>query len=248
MGVMYVLWLREVKRYVRSRTQLIASLGHPILYLMVLGFGLEPVFQASGRGSYLQFVTPGVIGMAILFTTTFAGLGVLWDRRFGFLKETLVAPVPRAYIVLGRMCGGATIAVIQGLFVLLACLLAGFRPSSGRALALAPVFMVLIAVAFGALATAIGAVLRDVQGFQLVMNLLIVPIYFLSGALFPLTDLPAALAVATRIDPLSYGIDGLRMAFVGTSQFSAMTNLSVLGVTTVVFLGLGTYAFSKIEP
>jgi len=120
-AVVYILWLREVKRYLRSRPQVIASLGQPLLYLVVLGFGLGPVFEQAGRGSYLQFVAPGVIGMGILFTSIFSGFGLLWDRQFGFLKETLVAPVPRLQIMVGRTLGGATITMIQGTIVLTVC-------------------------------------------------------------------------------------------------------------------------------
>ena len=109
MRVIYILWLREVKKYLRSRTQIVASLGSPIMYLGVLGFGLGPVFQRAGEGSYLQFMAPGVIGMAVLFTSMFSGIALLFDRQFGFLKETLVAPVPRIWIMIGRTLGGATI-------------------------------------------------------------------------------------------------------------------------------------------
>src|ERR671937_1786131 len=121
MAAIYILWLREVKRYLRSRPQIIASLGQPLLYLLVLGFGLGPVFQKSGEGSYLQFLAPGVVGMSILFTSIFSGVGLLWDRQFGFLKETLVAPVPRLQVMVGRTLGGATTAKIQGTLVLAVC-------------------------------------------------------------------------------------------------------------------------------
>ena len=109
MAAIYILWLRELKRYSRSRAQVVASLGQPLLYLLVLGFGLGPVFQKAGQGSYLQFVAPGVIGMSVLFTSIFSGIGLLWDRQFGFLKETLVAPVPRLQIMVGRTLGGAVV-------------------------------------------------------------------------------------------------------------------------------------------
>jgi len=246
-AVVGILWLREVKRYMRSRTQVIASLGQPLLYLLVLGFGLGPVFQRSGQGSYLQFVAPGVIGMGILFTSVFSGIGLLWDRQFGFLKETLVAPVPRLQIMVGRTLGGATIALIQGTLVLTVCVVAGFRPQHVAGLPLAVVFMALIAIVFSALGTAIGSTLRDMQGFQLIMNFLIMPIFFLSGALFPLANLPLALTVATRLDPLSYGIDGLRGAFLGLSQFGPALSVSVLVVVAWCFLVLGAYSFSKIQ-
>ena len=114
MNAIYILWLRELRRYVRSRAQVVASLGQPVLYLITLGFGLGPVFQKAGQGSYLQFVAPGVIAMSILFSSVFSGMGLLWDRQFGFLKETLVAPVPRIQIVLGKALGAATVALLQG--------------------------------------------------------------------------------------------------------------------------------------
>src|SRR5271169_5777444 len=127
MSAIYILWLRELKRYTRSRTQIIASLGQPMLYLLVLGFGLGPVFQRAGYGSYFQFIAPGVIGMSVLFSSIFSGLGLLFDRQFGFLKETLVAPVPRIQVMFGRTLGGATVAILQGLLIATVCFIAGFR-------------------------------------------------------------------------------------------------------------------------
>jgi ABC-2 type transport system permease protein len=246
-AVIYVLWLREVKRYLRSRAQIIASLGQPLMYLLVLGFGLGPVFAQAGRGSYLQFVAPGVIGMGILFTAIFSGIGLLWDRQFGFLKETLVAPVPRLHIMVGRTLGGATIAMLQGTLVLVVCLLAGFRPQSYPTLPLALVYMALISIVFAAFGTAIGSGLRDMQGFQFIMNFLVMPIFFLSGALYPLTNLPRALAVATRIDPLTYGIDGLRGTLIGVAEIGLPTDAIVLAVMASLFLGLGAWSFSRIQ-
>lgn len=247
MAVIYILWLREVKKYLRSRPQIIASLGQPLMYLLALGFGLGPVFQKSGQGSYIQFIAPGVISMAILFTSIFSGVGLLWDRQFGFLKETLVAPVPRLQIMIGRTLGGATIAVIQGTLVLIACLIAGFRPHGWQALAFAPIFMMLMAIVFASLGTTIGSTLRDMQGFQLIMNFLVMPIFFLSGALFPLNNLPKALAIATHIDPLAYGIDGLRGAMIGMSHFGLAVDGAVLAVVACCFLVLGGWTFSKIQ-
>src|SRR6187402_1251195 len=165
MSAIYILWLRELKRYSRSRAQIVASLGQPLLYLLVLGFGLGPVFEKAGQGSYLQFVAPGVIGMSVLFSATFSGIGLLWDRQFGFLKETLVAPVSRGHLMLGRTMGGATVALLQGLLIFVVCVLAGFRPVSMLQLPMAFVFVALIAIVFAALGTSIGSVLQDMQGF-----------------------------------------------------------------------------------
>jgi len=247
MNAIYILWLRELKRYIRSRAMIVASLGQPLLYLLVLGFGFGPVFQRAGNGNYIQFVAPGVVGMSVLFTSIFSGIGLLWDRQFGFLKETLVAPVPRITVMIGKTLGGATVAVIQGLLVLIICLIAGFRPVNWLTLPFALVFMILTAIVFAGLGVAIGSVLQDIQGMQLIMNFLVLPIFFLSGALFPLNDLPAVLKVVTRIDPLSYGIDGLRYVLIGSSQFEPALSVGVLCVVALLFLGLGSYSFSKIQ-
>jgi ABC-2 type transport system permease protein len=229
------------------RAQIVGSLAQPALYLLVLGFGFGAVFQQAGQGSYLQFIAPGIIAMGVLFTSIFSGIGLLWDRQFGFLKETLVAPVPRLQIMAGHTLGGATIAIIQGALVLIVCMLVGFRPASWAAVPLALMFMALTAVVFAALGTAIGSTLKDMQGFQLIMNFLIMPIFFLSGALFPLANLPTALTIATRLDPLAYGVDGLRGAFIGVSEMGFLVDVSVLGALAALFLVLGAWAFSKIQ-
>jgi ABC-2 type transport system permease protein len=247
MNAIYILWLREVKKYSRSRVQIIASLGQPLLYLLVLGFGLGPVFQKAGGGSYLQFMAPGIVGMAVLFTSVFSGIALLWDRQFGFLKETLVAPVPRIYVMIGRTLGGATVAMLQGALIVVVCLIAGFRPVSLIGIPLGFAFMALIAIVFAALGTSIGSSLQDMQGFQLIMNFLVLPIFFLSGALFPLNNLPKALGFVTKLDPLSYGVDGLRAALIGASHFGATVDAVVLAVVAVGLLGLGAWRFSKIE-
>jgi ABC-2 type transport system permease protein len=247
MSAIYILWLRELKRYVRSRAQIAASLGQPMLYLLVLGFGLGPVFQRAGNGSYFQFVAPGVIGMSVLFSSIFSGLGLLWDRQFGFLKETLVAPVPRLQIMAGKTLGGATVALIQGLLVTVVCVIAGFRPVHLAMVPLAFVFLALIAVVFAALGVAIGSSLQDMQGFQLIMNFLVLPIFFLSGALFPLNGLPKLLVYVTAADPLTYGIDGMRSVLLGLTHFGVLTDLIVLTAVGSVLLVIGAQRFSKIE-
>ena len=247
MRVIYILWLREVKKYLRSRTQIIASLGSPIMYLGVLGFGLGPVFQRAGEGSYLQFMAPGVIGMTVLFTSMFSGIALLWDRQFGFLKETLVAPVPRLWIMAGRTLGGATVEMIQGILIFVVGHVAGFRPTSVLALPLALLVLALTAVVFAALGTAIGSSLKDMQGFQLVMNFMVMPIFFLSGALYPLSNLPRVLAWLTRIDPLTYGVDGVRGALIGSTHFGVPTDIAALSAVAVLLLGFGAWRFSKIE-
>jgi ABC-2 type transport system permease protein len=247
MSAIYILWLRQIKRYVRSKPRIIASLGQPLLFLIALGFGFGPIYQQAGQGSYMQFLAPGVIGMTVLFSAIFSGIELIWDRQFGFLKETLVAPVPRILIMIGRTLGGATVAMMQGMIVVAICFAAGFRITNYTGLPLAFLFMLLIAVMFTALGTAIASVLSDFQGFQLVMNFLVMPIFFLSGALFPLANVPRVLQIVAGVDPLSYGVDGLRASLTGTAHFGMSWDIVVLAVVTSALLGGGSYLFSKIQ-
>ena len=247
MSAVYALWLRELRRYYRSRAQIFASLGQPLLYLIALGFGLGPVFQKAGKGNYLQFVAPGIIAMTTLFSSVLSGIGLLWDRQFGFLKETLVAPVPRIQVMLGRTLGAATVACVQGLLVAVVCFIAGFRITNWAAVPGALLFLMLIAALFAALGTSIGSVLQNIQGFQLIMNFLVLPIFFLSGALYPLDNLPRALAAVTSLDPLAYGVDGLRAMLLGASHFGPLFDVLVLVPLTVIVLFIGSRLFSKIE-
>ena len=246
MQAIYILWLRELKRYFRSRARMIGSLGQPLLFLLALGFGLGPVFQRAGQGNYFQFLAPGVISMSLLFTAIFGGIQVIWDRQFGFLKETLVAPVPRISIMLGKTLGGATIAVIQGCIVFLLTLLLGFHPYIAS-LPLMLLFMILIAIFFTGVGIAIASTLQDIQGFQIIMNFLVQPLFFLSGALYPLKNLPKVFAMITAIDPLTYGVDGIRGSLSGVSHFGFSYDILILGILTIITLSVGAFLFSKIQ-
>ncbi len=247
MDTIGILWLRQIKRYLRSRSRIVGSLGQPLLFLVALGFGLGPVYRRAGDGSYLQFLAPGIISMGILFTAIFTGMEIIWDRQFGFLKETLVAPVSRLEIMVGRTLGGATVATLQGVLVFLICLAVGFRVSSWALVPLALGFMFLIALLFTALGTALASRLEDMQGFQLIMNFLVMPIFFLSSALFPLAGLPKGVLACAVADPLTYGVDGLRGALLGSAQFSLGLDFAVLAGLTLLALWLGARMFSKIQ-
>lgn len=239
--------MRQIKRYLRSKSRMIGSLGQPILFLIALGFGLGPIFKRAGGGNYIDFLAPGVIAQGVLFTAIFSGIELIWDRQFGFLKETLVAPVSRFQIMLGKTLGGATIAMFQGIIIFLLTLIIGFRPDNLMLLPLFFVALFLIALLFTALGTAIASMLEDFQGFQLIMNFLVMPLFFLSGALFPLDGLPNFLKIITRINPLSYGVDSLRATLIGTSTFSLSFDLLILGVLSSIILAIGSYLFSRIE-
>jgi ABC-2 type transport system permease protein len=246
MKAIYIMWLRQLKRYWRSKGRMIGALGQPLLFLVALGFGFGPIYAKAGAGDYLQILAPGVIAMTILFTSMFNGIEVIWDRQFGFLKETLVAPVPRYQIMLGKTLGGATVAIIQALLVLLVTLLIGFKPDF-ILFPMAILFMFLIAFLFTALGIAIASQLEDMQAFPIIMNFIIMPIFFLSGAMFPLNELSGAIGVITRFNPLSYGVDGLRGSLTGVYHLGAFMDVSVLAVCLIIVGFIGTYLFSKVE-
>jgi ABC-2 type transport system permease protein len=212
-----------------------------------LGYGLGSVFKAAGQGNYLEYLAPGIIGMSIIFSAIFNGMQVIWDRQFGFLKETLVAPVSRLSIMFGRTLGGATVATLQGILVLIVVIIAGFRPASWFSILPAILVMLLVGLLFSALGMMIASLLKDMQGFQLIMNFLVMPLFFLSGAIFPLTSVPDALKLIARADPLSYGIDAMRYFLIQQSTYGLTLDLAVVGGITVLFLGLGSYFFSRIQ-
>ncbi len=247
MSTIYIMWLREMKRFFRSKSRIVGALGQPLLFLVSLGYGLGSVFSAAGQGNYIEFLVPGIIGMSIIFTSIFNGMQVIWDRQFGFLKETLVAPVSRLSIMLGRTLGGATVATLQGCLVFVLTLFIGFHPVNWALLPAAILVMLLVASLFSALGMMVASLLRDMQGFQLIMNFLVMPLFFLSGALFPLKNAPTALKLVAYIDPLSYGIDAMRALLINVSTYGLGLDLAVLSGITLLFLALGSYFFSKIQ-
>jgi ABC-2 type transport system permease protein len=248
MGVIYTIWLRNMKRYLRSRSRIIGSLGMPLFFLLILGFGLNSVVTGPhmGRG-YVAFIVPGIVSMTVLFTSMFAGIQIIWDKQFGFLKETLVAPVPRLQIMLGQTLGGATTALIQGFIILMVSLLMGVRPVGAAGVALAMGYMILIGVGFTALGIAIASRLNDMHGFQLIMNFVIFPIFGLSGALFPIGGLPLWLRSLTLIDPLTYGVEGIRYGLTGAAQMSPLASAAALGAFTTAMVVLGAGLFRRVQ-
>ena len=247
MSAVYILWKRELIRYFRSKARLVGSLGQPLLFLVALGFGLGPIFQRAGQGNYFQFLGPGVVCMGILFTGVFAGIQVIWDRQFGFLKETLVAPISRFEIMFGKTLGGATVAFIQGSFVLALTMLVGFRVQNLLLIPLALIAMFLIALFFTALGISIASILEDMQGFQLIMNFVVQPVFFLSGALFPLTGVVSFLSIIAYFNPLAYGVDAVRGSLTGVTHFGLPMDFSVLAILCLIILVIGSILFSRVE-
>ncbi|ABE51382.1 ABC transporter permease [Methanococcoides burtonii] len=248
MDIIYTIWLRNVKRYLRSKSRLLGSLGMPVFFLLVLGFGLNSVVVLPGmEQGYIGFIIPGIISMSVLFTSVFSGMEIIWDKQFGFLKETLVAPVSRTEIMLGQTFGGATTAVIQGLIIFILSVFMGLKISSIPGFVIAIVFMVLIGLSFAAFGIAIASRMEDMHGFQLIMNFVIFPIFGLSGALFPIDSLPANMRFLTLLDPLTYGVEGIRYGLLESSQIDPVISFVVLSGFTILMVVIGSYLFRKIN-
>ncbi len=245
-STIYTLWLREMKKFVRNKSRLVGSMAFPLLFLVVLGTGFSGFFQYRSGVSYAQFIGPGIIGMTLLFSSMFGGLSVLWDRQFGFLKEILVAPVSRVSIMAGKTIGTVTTSMIKGCLLLAALAIAGLVRVDLFGMLAALVFMFVISAAFVALGIAAAALMSDPHGFQLIMNFLIMPVFFLSGALFPLEGIPQWLSILTKINPLTYGIDGMRFALGGPYEFSPVLDLAILMVFSVVATLVGAFLFERM--
>lgn len=248
MDIIYTIWLRNMIRYTRSKSRIIGSISMPLFFLLFLGFGLNSVVDIPQFGeNYLQFLIPGMVAMSVLFTSVFSGIQIIWDKQFGFLKETLVAPVSRLEIMLGQTIGGATTAVLQGIMIMVISLFLGLHVESLTGFLIALGFMVLIGISFTAFGIAIASRMDDMTGFQLIMNFVIFPIFGLSGALFPISSLPSWLAPVTMVDPLTYGVEGIRYGLTGVSQISPMISLGVIGGFACLMTVIGTLLFRKIS-
>ena len=247
MDVVYILWLRQMKRYIRSRSRVLGAIGQPILFLLALGYGLGSVYKRAGEGNYLEFLVPGIIVQTILFSGVFWGIQILFDKRFGFLKEMLVAPVSRLRVLLGNSLGGATISLLQGIFVLLVSIALGFRPYNWLYMPLALLIMLALCLALTSFGAGLASIVEDFQGFQGINNFLIFPLYFLSGALYPLTNVPAFLRVLSEFNPLSYCVDAMRYTMIDQSHFGIIKDLCVIAVTVAVCLAFAVNRFNRIQ-
>ncbi len=247
MDVIYILWLRQMRRYLRSRSRLLGAIGQPLLFLLALGYGLGSVYKRAGQGNYLQFLVPGIIVQTLLFSGVFWGIQILFDKRFGFLKEMLVAPVPRLRILLGNALGGATISLIQAFLLLVISFALGFRPYNWFVVPLALLIMVLLSLILTSFGAGIASIVEDFQGFQAINNFLVFPLFFLSSALYPLTNAPTILRWLASANPISYAVDALRYTLIHQSHFGLGKDLLVLAVTTVVCISFAVNRFEHIQ-
>jgi ABC-2 type transport system permease protein len=236
-----------MKRYFRSRSRVLGAIGQPILFLLALGYGIGSVYKKAGQGNYIEFLVPGIIIQTLLFSGVFWGIQILFDKRFGFLKEMLVAPVSRLRILLGNALGGSTISLLQGLMVFIIAFALGFRPYDWLLLPLALLIMIVLSVTLTSFGAGIASMVEDFQGFQGINNFLIFPLFFLSGALYPLTSAPDWLRILGYINPLSYSVDALRWALINQHHFSLAVDLGVIVLTLGVSLWFAVSRFNRIQ-
>jgi ABC-2 type transport system permease protein len=245
----YVMWLRQMKRFVRSKSRIIVTVIQPLLFLFILGSGFNSLKMPGLDVEYIHFFAPGIVAMSILFSSMFAGVSILWDKQFGFLQEVLVAPVSRISIIIGRTIGGATTALIQGFIILIITIAIGTPLSGITGLILTIIFMILIAFSAVGFGLILASKMRDFESFPIIMNLIIMPLLFLSSAFFPVAENKTLLAIA-YFNPLFYMVDGLRGSMLGTEHSIIQNPLISLGLVSLIcitMLLIGSYLFSKSE-
>jgi ABC-2 type transport system permease protein len=241
----YALWYREIKVFTREKSRIVSSLFTPLLWIVVFGGGLGSAVSLAGV-NYQVFIFPGIIAMTILFSSVFFGLYIVWDKKIDFFKEVLVAPLSRTTIFAGKMVGGTIDSLIQGCAMLVLGLVLGINYTILRVL-FSFVFMFVLASALVSLGLIIGSNMESVEGFQLIISFLVFPMFFFSGALFPLKNLPSYLLIFTMLDPVTYAVDGLRGLLLGSSQLPILLNLSVLAGFAAIMIGIGTWSFKRLK-
>jgi len=247
--VIYVLWRREMIKYFRARSRVAGAIGMPAFMLVFQGMGFRKVEFPGLPDSigYFQYLVPGIIGMTLLFTAAYAGMSVIMDKQFGFLKEVMVTPASRISIVLGMISGSATTSLIQALIIMMMSVLLGFRLPLIPAILSSLVIMVLISMIFIDIGLILSSVLKDFHGFSTVINFIAFPLFLLSGALFPVSNLPAPIRILSYFDPLTYGVDALRGVLIGHCEFSIVLDVCVLLTLSVLMICASGYFFQRAE-
>ncbi len=241
-----MLWQRDLVRFARERAQLYGSLARTVVWLFILGAGLRGSVTVPGNVTYLQFVFPGMMAMAIIFSSLQSAISIIFDREFGFLKEILVAPIPRSSVVVGKALAGATIATVQGTLIWVFAPFVGIWPNPLVIFSSIGV-MLLIGLGLTGVGILIAAKMTSFEGFGTINNFVVLPLYFTSAAQFPLTRAPHWLRVLARLNPLSYGVDFLCGLIVGVWTYPIALDAAVLVGFAAIVLGAATYAFNKQE-
>lgn len=247
MEVLYSLWLRQIRRYIRSGSRVLGTLGQPILMMLALGYGLGAIYERAGAGNYIDFLVPGIVTQTVLLSGVFWGTIILMDKRFGFLAELLVAPVSRLKILVGSALGGATVSMMQGLLVFAVAAFFGFQPYNWALVPAAFGILIIMCLSMAFLGAGIASMVDDFQGFQGINNLLVLPLFFLSSALYPLDAVPDFLRIISSLNPVSYMVDALRFLLTNQTHFGLGVDLAVIAATFAVTLGFAVNRFKRIQ-
>lgn len=248
LNTVYTLWLREMLRFRRSKSRIIGSLATPLFFLIILGSAFNSSFQMRGGGQTdIRFLAPGIIGMSILFSSLTGGISIIWDREFGFLKEILIAPVPRFFVALGKAVGGVTTAMVQGTLIMLIAFGLGVEYTSYPGMAASVGVMLLIGLGFIGLGIALASQIESHEGFQMIMTFITMPVLLLSGAFYRISDLPSWLKTLVYIDPLTYGIMALRYTLIGETEIPIAICIAVSVIFALATIGIGGYMFQKAK-
>jgi len=245
----YILWIRDLKRVWRFKSELFGPVMTPLMFLVFLGFGLKgaslPGIPANVK--YIDFIMAGVIGMTLLFNSMFGGMDILWDKEMGFMKEVMISPVPRIYIFIGRLAASSTISIIESFIILLLSMIMGFKFPSFPSMMLVLVFMLLTSFTFIGLGMAVASRMKSLQGFPIIMNFVIFPLFFLSGAFYPIGSLPKIIRPLCYLDPLTYGVEGMRFAFIKISGLPVLLSFAVLLIVCTIVILIGSYLFETSQ-
>ena len=247
-NTVYTMWLREMLRFWRSKSRIIGALATPLFFLIILGTGFSSSFQLQGGGTFNKsYLAPGLIGMTVLFSSLMGGVSIIWDREFGFLKEILIAPVSRFFVALGKAVGGVTTAMIQGILIMVIAWLIGVKYVSIQGVLGSIVIMFVMGIGFIGLGIALASRIESHEGFQMVMSFLTMPLVLLSGAFFPISNLPAWLKAFVYANPLTYGVEALRFFLLGSSTIPVSLSITVLVLFAFAMTALGGKMFGKMR-
>ncbi|MCX9014480.1 MAG: ABC transporter permease [Candidatus Methanoperedens sp.] len=248
LNTVYTMWLREMLRFSRSKSRIIGSLSTPLFFLVILGAGFSSSFQMRGGGMFdKSFLAPGLIGMSVLFSSMMGGVSIIWDREFGFLKEILIAPVSRFFVALGKAVGGVTTAMIQGTMIMVIAWLIGVEYVSFPGVLAAIVVMFVTGIGFIGLGISLATRIESHEGFQMIMSFLTMPLVLLSGAFFPISNLPAWMGYLVYANPLTYSVEALRFCLLGSSTIAVSESVTVLVLFALLMTGLGGKLFGKMR-
>jgi ABC-2 type transport system permease protein len=250
LNVIYVLVAREFKKFIRAKSRLVSTIARPLLWLFLVGAGMSRLVSPDAGMPYTQFIFPGILGMTILFSSIFSSISIIWDKEFGFFKEILAAPVSRVSIVIGKGLSGTVVSTIQAAIVLLLFPLLGFKLGLLQVLTVLGIAMIM-SFCIASFGVVLASFYESYESFSVIMNFIVMPMFFLSGAMYPVKLLPKALGFAAKLNPLTYGVDAIKNVIFPLEKgrmspdFSLFTDISVIVVLSIAFVAIAARLFER---